>query len=133
MAMRKSEFVFILLAAAVVFFILGYFIAGKTQGRSFTVSAENSGYTPALSDSGSSPAPGGVQENGGTGDSDPLDINSASASELAALPGISSELAEKIVSYRETYGPFDYPERLLRISGIDRELFLQIEQYIYAG
>ena len=130
MVMRRSEFVLILLTAAVVFFVLGYFVSGMTGGQSFTVSAENAAYAAG---SGSSAPAEAADESAEAAGAAALNINSASAEELAALPGVERALAEKIVSYREIYGPFDYPERLLRVSGIDRELFLAIEQYIYAG
>lgn len=47
---------------------------------------------------------------------EPLDLNSATAGELTALPGIGPELAARIVAYREENGPFSAwrrdPERL---------------------
>jgi competence protein ComEA len=47
-----------------------------------------------------------------------IDINAASAAELELLPGIGPSLAQKIIEYRERYGPFTKPEDLLRVSGI---------------
>ena len=137
MVMRRSEFVFILLAAAAVFFILGYYVSNRNNGQTFTVSAETSASTA------SSPSPAGqlssAEDAGGSSERDeaslpgPLNINSASADELAGLPGMDLSAAEAIVRFREECGPFDYTERLLSVSGIDRELYLGIEQYIYAG
>ncbi len=132
MVMRRSEFIFILLAAAAVFFILGYFVAGRTRGQSFTVSAESKPYNASVSVP-EGDAPSGAGPDTGSARIAPLDINSASAAELASLPGMSSSTAEAIVSFREAHGAYDYVGQLLRVSGVDRELFLEIERYLFAG
>ena len=51
-------------------------------------------------------------------DLSPLDLNSAAAEELEELPGIGSELARRIVEYREENGPFETVEELMEVSGI---------------
>jgi competence protein ComEA len=48
----------------------------------------------------------------------PLNINTANAEALQALPGIGPALAERIVADREAHGPFRAPEDLLRVHGI---------------
>lgn len=60
-----------------------------------------------------------------------LGINSASATELIALPGIGPSTAEAIVSLRETLGGFDILEDLMLVAGIKEKRFEQIKQYIY--
>ena len=47
-----------------------------------------------------------------------VDINTADADQLDALPGIGPVLAQRIVDYRETNGPFAAPEELLGVEGI---------------
>ena len=47
-----------------------------------------------------------------------VNINTADARELSRLPGIGEVLAERIVDYRNTHGPFSAPEELLKVSGI---------------
>jgi competence protein ComEA len=47
-----------------------------------------------------------------------LNINTATAVELEALPGIGPSLAEKIVEHREDNGLFNSVEELLDVSGI---------------
>jgi competence protein ComEA len=47
-----------------------------------------------------------------------VNINEASAPELERLPGIGPSLAQKIVDYRITNGPFLSVEDLLKVSGI---------------
>lgn len=48
----------------------------------------------------------------------PLELNTASVADLEALPGIGPALAQAIVTYRTTYGPFKKIDDLLQVSGI---------------
>lgn len=48
----------------------------------------------------------------------PLNINTASASDLEGLDGIGQALAERIVAYREANGPFQKVEDLQKVKGI---------------
>lgn len=47
-----------------------------------------------------------------------VDINSAAAAELAALPGLGEALAARIVAWRAENGPFSSVEALLEVPGI---------------
>ncbi len=60
-----------------------------------------------------------------------IDINSAGVRELAELPGIGAELADRIVEYRETEGPFGSIEEIMNVKGIGESLYEDIEIYIY--
>ncbi|HEY5729490.1 MAG TPA: ComEA family DNA-binding protein [Anaerolineales bacterium] len=51
-------------------------------------------------------------------ESDLIDINTASTFELDTLPGIGPTLAQRIVEYRDTNGPFSSIDDLLNVSGI---------------
>jgi len=53
----------------------------------------------------------------------PVDINRADAASLAAVPGLGTGLAERIVAFRTANGPFTSTDELLDVSGItDRRL-----------
>jgi competence protein ComEA len=45
-------------------------------------------------------------------------INTAAAEDLEALPGVGPVLAQRIVEYRDTHGPFGEVEDLLDVPGI---------------
>lgn len=60
-------------------------------------------------------------------DVSPLDLNTASAEELTALPGIGPELARRIVEYRETAGAFTTVEELLEVPGIGETKLAALE------
>lgn len=55
---------------------------------------------------------------GGSAQSAPVDLNSASAEQIDALPGIGPVTAQKIVDYRQQHGPFTSLDDLDAISGI---------------
>ena len=48
----------------------------------------------------------------------PLSLNSATAAELVALPAIGPKIAERIVAFRRTHGPFKRLEQLTEVHGI---------------
>lgn len=60
----------------------------------------------------------------------PLDLNSATASELEELPGIGPGLARRIVAYRETHGPFRSVEELLNVPGIGPATLERIRELV---
>lgn len=53
----------------------------------------------------------------------PININTASTTDLEALPGIGPALASRIVDYRETYGAFGSIEAIQNVSGIGPATF----------
>ena len=59
-----------------------------------------------------------------------ININTASAEELEALPGIGKGLAERIIEHRHKYGPFAKPEHLIMVRGISEHRFLAIRDQI---
>ena len=62
-----------------------------------------------------------------------ININTATAEELQGLPRVGPALAQRIVAYREMYGPFKTPEDLMRVSGIGESIFAAIRDYITVG
>lgn len=63
-------------------------------------------------------------------DSQRININTASAEELEALPGIGKAIAERIIEHREKYGPFRKPEHLIIVRGISDKRFQSLRDLI---
>lgn len=72
--------------------------------------------------------PAAAQQRGHTGGLGEARIyfNVSSAENLAKAPGLNLELADAIVEYREDVAPFKKPEDLLKVPGITREIYEQI-------
>jgi len=62
-----------------------------------------------------------------------VNINTATAAELDALPGIGPALAQRIVDYRNTRGPFATLADLTQVSGIGPTTFDQFKDLITVG
>jgi len=62
--------------------------------------------------------------------SGPLNINTANLEALQTLPGIGPTLAERIVVDRETRGPFQTEEDLLRVPGLGPKRFQRIRSLV---
>lgn len=56
-----------------------------------------------------------------------VDINTASAEELAQLPGIGDKVAARVVTYREENGRFLKIEEIMNVRGIGEKTFLKIK------
>jgi DNA uptake protein ComE-like DNA-binding protein len=61
-----------------------------------------------------------------------ININTASPAVLACLPGLTPELAQAIVSYRQSAGFLPNIAWLLKVPGLDRQIFKQIAPRVSA-
>lgn len=59
-----------------------------------------------------------------------VNINSASADEMASVPGLGEKKSQSIVKFREKHGPFARLEDLKKVDGIGDKLFEKIRQYV---
>ena len=62
--------------------------------------------------------------------SGPININRATAGDFDSLDGIGPVIANRIVTYRKTHGPFITIEDLQKVSGIGAAKFSQIKSKI---
>lgn len=62
-----------------------------------------------------------------------ININTATAEELDALPGVGISTAEKIIADRKANGPFSSPEELKRVSGIGDKKYAALADAICVG
>lgn len=60
----------------------------------------------------------------------PIHINTASAAELTALPGVGEVIAERIVAYRAANGPFHSIDELDNVKGIGSTTLEKIRPYV---
>jgi competence protein ComEA len=59
-----------------------------------------------------------------------VNINAASVAQIAMLPRIGEKVAERVLDYRKTHGPFAKPENLMEVKGIGEKLFLTLKPYL---
>jgi competence ComEA-like helix-hairpin-helix protein len=63
----------------------------------------------------------------------PLDLNRATADDLAAIPGLGPALARRIVDYRTAHGPFQHLDDLGEIPGIGSQNLTNLKPYLGLG
>jgi len=71
---------------------------------------------------GSSPAPGGAPAK--------INVNTADATALEALPGVGEVLAQRIIDYRTQNGPFTSVDQLEDVSGIGPSILEEIRDLV---
>ena len=59
-----------------------------------------------------------------------VNINTASMGELKKIPHVGESIAKKIISHRETHGPFRRVEHLMLIQGISDKRFRKIRPLV---
>lgn len=106
------------LTAAVLLFTVGYFAGGRGSDEPYTVEAQTI-RSEAVGE--------GVLVSARP---DSVNINTATAEQLQALPGIGATRAQDIVADRQANGPFRIPEDLMRVSGIGEGTLSEILEYI---
>lgn len=90
---------------------------------------------PVSSDSRSEPSKPSVEKEKGLNHQAAhvpmlVDLNGSSRMELEALPGIGMVLADRIVSYRSTYGGFQRVGDLVNVSGIGEKRLKRLEPFV---
>lgn len=65
-----------------------------------------------------------------TAPAQPVNLNTATASELEALPGVGLATAARIIEYRQKVGGFKKIEDLMNVRGIGEKMFLSLKPLI---
>jgi competence protein ComEA len=60
----------------------------------------------------------------------PINLNTATVTELMQLPRVGPKTAQRIVAFREEHGSFQRPEDLMNVKGIGEKTFLRLRPYI---
>jgi len=60
----------------------------------------------------------------------PVNLNTATAEQLAAIPGVGPKMAERIIDYRQKNGGFKKVEDLMNVSGVGEKSFLKMKPLI---
>jgi competence protein ComEA len=94
-------------------------VAGLLVSQSFTAAAAQSARAPR---SAAKPPVTSI-----------ININTASATELEALPGIGAKTAARIVEHRTKNGPFKKIEELMNVRGVGEKNFLKLKPQISVG
>lgn len=114
----KTEQIVSVIAAVFVIFFLGFYVGRNSSaapnveyGRSWNQNALN-----ALEKETEQP-------------DDRKDINTATAADIEAIPGIGAAIAEKILQYREETGGLTSIEELRSVPGIGEKTLEKIKTY----
>jgi competence protein ComEA len=65
--------------------------------------------------------------------SGPVNLNTATAAQLDALPGVAKSTAQRIVEYRQKNGSFKKIEELMNVKGVGEKSFLKLKPLITVG
>jgi competence protein ComEA len=99
----------------------GYFFLSQGRDGAYTVSGQTLRVVPEL------------EQAAAAAIGEPVNINTATLEQLEALPGIGPVRAQAILDDRQTNGPFDRPEDLIRVPGIGEGTLEELLDYITVG
>jgi len=63
----------------------------------------------------------------------PVNLNSATVTELMQLPRVGVKTAERIVAFRKQHGGFQRPEEIMNVKGIGEKSYAKLKPYLAVG
>ena len=125
---NKVSVLLAVVTALFVGFTLGLFIGRNTGSGTVTLAVSPQMQT-APTTAGTAPTQTVLEETV----SFPVNINTADADTLTALPGIGQVLAERILAYRQQNGSFRAVEEITKVEGIGEKKAEAILELITVG
>ena len=63
----------------------------------------------------------------------PVNLNTATQTELMQLPHIGAKTAERILAFRKQHGSFQRPEELMNVKGIGEKSYARLKPFLQAS
>lgn len=60
----------------------------------------------------------------------PVNLNTATVTELMQLPRVGPRTAQRIIAFRQEHGRFQRPEELMHVKGIGEKTFRRLQPYV---
>ncbi len=129
MKLGKAQKALLLVTALFVTFTLAFFIGRRSVHAQITTERAPEEQVLTLPEKEAAPDDREVP----TQQTPParVELNSADAAALEALPGIGPVLAGRIVAWREENGPFVSAEQIMDVEGIGEKTYAGIREQIY--
>jgi len=100
------------------------------DGQKIHVPRKGEASAPALASVAPSRTPRGTPQAAAATTQFPINLNTATAEQLEAIPGIGPVLAQRIIEYRQTHGRFQSVDELLEVRGIGPKRLENMRPYV---
>jgi competence protein ComEA len=60
----------------------------------------------------------------------PVNLNTATVTELMQLPRVGQKTAERIIAFRKQHGGFQRPEELMNVKGVGEKAFAKLKPFL---